>query len=347
MQALYYDGAGELEWREDPEPVVETPSDAIVRPLAVATCDLDQEIIHRSVPGSEEPFAIGHEGAGEVIEVGDAVTSLRPGDLVSIPYHLSCGQCDRCTKELPLFCRQTAAEALAVFGFPVGPDNGGFFSDLIRVPFADHSLLRLPPSVSTLDAVSVGDNLADAWRMVAPHLAEAPGTDVLILGSASIGLFAVDIARACGAGRVRYVDADEQRLELATDFGAEASSRSDFSPEAEEFGLTVNATNDTSGESLRTALLATAPGGRCESSVFHFDDPALPLFMMHLKCLTMRSALSNARSVMPDVLELLSSERISPRRVVTDVLPFEAAAEELPKAGFKPVFVREPEGSHR
>ena len=103
MQALYYDGVHTVEWHDDPEPVIEGPSDALVRPLAVSTCDLDQAIIHSHVPGSETPFAIGHEGSGEVVAVGAAVTALRPGDLVSIPYHLSCGQCDRCIDGLPLF----------------------------------------------------------------------------------------------------------------------------------------------------------------------------------------------------------------------------------------------------
>src|SRR5579859_3917697 len=104
MRALYFDGAGSLEWRDDPQPVIQSATDALVRPLAVSTCDLDQAILCGPVPGAEQPFAIGHEGAGEVIEVGAAVTTLRPGDLVAIPYHFSCGCCDRCTDDLPLFC---------------------------------------------------------------------------------------------------------------------------------------------------------------------------------------------------------------------------------------------------
>ena len=93
---------------------------------------------------------------------------------------------------------------------------------------------------------------------------------------------------------------------------------------------------------LRSALLATAPGGHCENAGFHFTEVELPLLAMHLKCLHFRSALSNARSYMPAVIELLSSGRLHPELVRTEVLPFETAAEALPKAGFKPVFVREP-----
>ena len=252
MKALYYDGSGGLEWREDPTPVIEDASDALVRPIAVSTCDLDQAIIHGSVPGSEQPFAIGHEGVGEVVEVGGAVDQVQPGDLVAIPYHVSCGACDRCTDELPLFCRASAADALALYGIPIGRDYGGLFSELVRVPFADHSLLKLPPNVSPLQAVSVGDNLTDAWRVIAPHLDRQPGADVLIMSTGSAGLYAADIARACGAGLVHFVDRDTARLELAARLGAETSTLEDFSPDGREYPITLNASD--SRTALRNAL---------------------------------------------------------------------------------------------
>lgn len=65
-KALYYRGSeGGLEWRDDPAPTILAPSDALVRPLAASTCDLDQAIVHSTVPGAEQPFAIGHEAVGE------------------------------------------------------------------------------------------------------------------------------------------------------------------------------------------------------------------------------------------------------------------------------------------
>jgi threonine dehydrogenase-like Zn-dependent dehydrogenase len=346
VKALYYRGSvGGLEWRDDPPPAILVPSDALVRPIAASTCDLDQAIVHTTVPGAEQPFAIGHEAVGEVIDVGAGVTRLRPGDLVVIPYHLSCGACDRCRDDLPLFCRETAAEALAVYGIPVGADHGGLFSELVRVPFADHCLVKLPPSVSPLDAVSVGDNLTDAYRSIAPRLRARPGSDVLIMSGGSIGLYAADIARAYGAGVVRYVDTSGERRALATEFGAEVSSPQDFDPGEHEYEISL--VTHGSVDALRAALLATGPGGEVENLGFHFADVPLPVAAMHFKCLTFRSALSNARPLIPEVLALVASGRISPRRVHTAVLPFEEAAEALPSAGFKPVFVRDPEISAR
>jgi threonine dehydrogenase-like Zn-dependent dehydrogenase len=276
---------------------------------------------------------------GEVLDVGEAVTGLRPGDIVAIPYHISCGRCDRCADELPLFCRASASDAPAVFGIPMGRDYGGLFSELIRVPFADYSLLKLPPSVSPLQAVSVGDNLTDAWRVVVPHLRRRPGADVLIVSTGSVGLYAADIARASGAGLLRYIDRDPARLELAAQLGAEVGTMEEFAPGPQEFPITVNCSD--SRTALRNAVLSTAPGGHCENMAFHFRDVEMPLLAMHLRCINFRSALANVRPHMPAVLELLSSGRITPQLIATDVLPFDTAAEAIPTAGFKPVFVRD------
>jgi threonine dehydrogenase-like Zn-dependent dehydrogenase len=342
VKALYYDGTGGLEWRDDPAPQIEVASDALVRPIAVSTCDLDQAIIHsrEPLPGSERPFAIGHEGVGEVVDVGAAVSGVSPGEIVAICHHLSCGICDRCVDGHPEFCRTTTIEGPAVFGIPVGRDYGGLFSELIRVPFADYCLLGLPPNVSAIDAVSVGDNLTDAWRTIVPHLRRKPGADVLIMSTGSAGLYAADVARACGAGRVCYVDRDEQRLALARRFGAETRTLEDFEPHEHSYDIALNASE--SRTALRNALLATAPGGDCANMAFFFREVELPLLAMHLNGVHFCSSVANARVHMPEVLQLLSSGRISPQLVATGVLPFDAAADALPTAGFKPVFVREP-----
>jgi len=341
MRALYYTGSNDVEWRACPEPRIIDPTDALVRPIAASTCDLDQAILHGRVPGSEQPFAIGHEAVGEVLQVGEAVTEIAPGQQVVIPYHISCGACDRCRRGVPLHCRATTTDGLAVYGIPVGADHGGLFSELVRVPFAGHSLVGLPPSVTALQAVSVGDNLTDAYRAIAPHLKERPGADVLILSTGPTGVMAADIARACGAGKVSYVDRDNARLELAEGLeGVETGLLDEFSPDAHEYDITLNATD--SKTALRNAILATAPGGQCESMAFHFNEVALPLLPMHLRCVHFRTSLANVRPHIPAVLELLSGGRIRPEIVHTDVLAFDSLADTLMDAGPKPVYLREP-----
>ncbi len=90
MRALTFAGPDALEWREAGDPRIHGDGEAIVRPLAVATCDLDDVIVRGRSP-FPPPFVLGHEGVGEVVDVGDAVTGFRPGDRVLIPFQISCG----------------------------------------------------------------------------------------------------------------------------------------------------------------------------------------------------------------------------------------------------------------
>ena len=97
MRQLTFVEAGKLEWREVPDPQLEGDGEALVRPLAVATCDLDLALIRGSAPAGRE-FPFGHECVAEVLEVGDAVHSVAPGDRVSVPFQISCGECGRCRR---------------------------------------------------------------------------------------------------------------------------------------------------------------------------------------------------------------------------------------------------------
>src|ERR1700748_1857499 len=97
MRQLTYTGPDSLEWREAPAPALESDAAALVRPLAVATCDLDAMIVQGISP-FQPPFPIGHECVAEVVEVGDAVEGLAPGTRVSVPFQTSCGECANCRR---------------------------------------------------------------------------------------------------------------------------------------------------------------------------------------------------------------------------------------------------------
>src|ERR1700677_2841279 len=95
MLQLTYTAPKALEWREAPEPQLSSDTAALVRPRAVATCDLDALIVSGSSP-FPPPFPLGHECVAEVLDVGGAVSSFEPGQLVSVPFQISCGECDAC-----------------------------------------------------------------------------------------------------------------------------------------------------------------------------------------------------------------------------------------------------------
>src|ERR1700733_4869850 len=124
MQQLTYTGPDALEWREAPEPKLSSDTAALVRPRAVATCDLDALIISGASP-FPAPFAIGHECVAEVIDVGDAVRSLAPGQLVSVPFQISCGECASCMRGRTGNC--ATAGFMATYGFGPAVERWGGF----------------------------------------------------------------------------------------------------------------------------------------------------------------------------------------------------------------------------
>ena len=139
MLQLTYTGPDQLEWREAPEPSLSSDAAALVRPRAVATCDLDALIIEGSSP-FPPPFAIGHECVAEVLDVGDAVGSFERGQLVSVPFQISCGECDACRQGHTSNCSGVAFMSSYGFG-PAVEQWGGFLSDVVCVPYAEHMLV--------------------------------------------------------------------------------------------------------------------------------------------------------------------------------------------------------------
>src|SRR4051812_18604715 len=103
MRQLNYIKTRTLEWHDVPDPKLPSDTAAIVRPYAASTCDFDGVVIQGQVP-LRGPVAVGHEGVGEVVEIGDAVGKVKPGDQVIIPWKISCGECEKCRLGLTAHC---------------------------------------------------------------------------------------------------------------------------------------------------------------------------------------------------------------------------------------------------
>ncbi len=326
MQALTWTGDG-LERRAVEAASVEGDGEALVRPVAVATCDLDALIVAGDTP-FPAPIALGHECVAEVVEAGDAVRSVEPGTLVSVPFQVSCGKCDRCRAERTANC--SAVPPFSMYGFgQTGSDWGGFLSDSVRVPFADHMLVPLPAGVDPLAVASASDNIPDGWRAVGPQLERDPGSAVLVVGGAgpgSIGLYAAAIAVALGSERVVYVDADEGRRTTAEAFGAQARDRDGERPG--RFLVTVDASGDPEG--LALALSCTDFDGTCTSTAMYFgEQPPMPLLEMYMRNTTFVTGRVHARAAIPKVLGLAARGRFHPEQVTSKVVPWDDAADAL------------------
>jgi alcohol dehydrogenase len=327
MLTLTYTAPHELEWREAREPSLSSDRAALVRPVAVATCDLDALIIGGHSPFAP-PFPIGHECVAEVTDLGDAVTSLAPGQLVSVPFQISCGECAECRRGRSGNCTGVAFMSTYGFGPAVG-EWGGFLSDRVCVPYAEHMLVALSEGLSPAALASASDNLSDAWRAVGPPLADEPGAEVLVVGGASsgsIGLYAVALARALGAQSVVYVDGDEGRRRTAHALGADALAEPP--KRLGPFPITVDSSADPDG--LRLELRSTAPEGICTSTAIYFgEQPSLPLLEMYTKGITFKTGRVHAREAIPHVLELAAAQAIEPELITTRVIQWADAAEAL------------------
>jgi threonine dehydrogenase-like Zn-dependent dehydrogenase len=327
VQQLTYTAPNELDWREAAEPSLSSDAAALVRPVAVATCDLDALILAGESP-FPAPFPIGHECVAEVIDAGDRVDSFTRGQLVSVPFQISCGECSACRRGRSSNC--TSVPFMSTYGFgPAVERWGGFLCDLVCVPYAEHMLVPVPGGVEPAAVASASDNISDAWRAVAPPLGEEPGAPVLVVGGASsgsIGLYAVGIAVALGAESVTYVDADPARRATAERLGA--TTLAETPARLGPFPVTVDSSADPDG--LALALRSTAPDGTCTSTAIYFgEQPSLPLLEMYTKGIVFKTGRANAREAMGHVLELSASHAIQPELVTSRVVGFADAADAL------------------
>ena len=168
MQQLMFEEAGSYAWREAAEPEITAPDQAIVRPLLVACCDLDVAVAQGRLP-LPPGHAVGHEGIGEVVAVGETVHTVGPGDRVVIPFQISCGQCRECRRGITGSCG--ALPLMAMYGMAplAGLDGGGFMADLVHVPYADAMLVPIPRGIDLVGIASLSDNIVDGWRAVGPY----------------------------------------------------------------------------------------------------------------------------------------------------------------------------------
>ena len=349
MDQLTFVRPGLLEWRDVAAPGLAADDDLLVRPVAVATCDLDTAIVHGLAP-LPGPFALGHEFVGAVVDAGDRVGDLAAGDLVAIPFQISCGTCVPCGEGRTGQC--ATVPRMSAYGMaPIGGDWGGALSDLVRVPFGTHMPLRIPDGIEPAAVASLSDNLPDAWRTVGPHLAARPGADVLILGGSpqgSIPLYAVAFAAALGAGRIDYADPDPDRRALAAELGAtvvwgeEAGTGEDgpgFPRRLGAHAITVDSTAHPGG--LACALRSTEPGGVCTSTgIYYSETTPIPLLEMYSSGITFHTGRANARADMPEVLGLIAEGRVHPERITATVAPWDRAIEALGDHRLKLVVTR-------
>jgi threonine dehydrogenase-like Zn-dependent dehydrogenase len=319
MRQLLFTGPRSVVWEDVPEPGLDSDLAAVVEPVAVSTCDMDAVALSGMVrfrPGTP----VGHEGVGRVIDVGDDVVGVSPGDVVIIPWQISCGACDRCKRGQDTFCRAVPPGSCYGWG-PHVARWGGFLADRILVPFADHMLVPVPAALDPVRACGLSDNLVDAWRAVGPPLAETGGGRVLVVGGVlsdggSIGLYAAAFAHHLGAGDVVFVSQDAGLRAHAERLAVRAVDAADGYPDLGMFDVTVDASG--LGEGLVFALRSTGPCGicTCTAGAVHRNLPVpLPVYEMYMNVVTFRTGWAHTRSLIDRPLRLVADGLFDPTAI--------------------------------
>ena len=207
MKALTYIEHGKFELIKKPKPEILDDRDAIVRVTLASICTSDLHIKHGSVPRAVPGITVGHEMVGVVEAVGAAVTSVKPGDRVTVNVETFCGQCFFCQHGYVNNCTDPNG------GWALGCRIDGGQAEFVRVPYADQGLNKIPDSVTNEQALFVGDVLATGfWAARISEITE--GDTVLIIGAGPTGLCTLMCVQLKNPKRIIVCEKDSARIDF-------------------------------------------------------------------------------------------------------------------------------------
>ena len=321
MRATVLYGARDVRFEDVPEPTITKPTDAIIRLSATCVCGSDLWP-YRGLNDVSAPMRMGHEYCGVVVEVGSAVTSVKPGQFVVGSFCLSDNTCPHCRFGFQSSCEQRE--------FMTGAQ-----APLARVPLADGTLVALPehpsddliPSLlAASDVLGTGWYAADAARV-------KPGSTAVVVGDGAVGLMGVLAAKQLGAERIIAMSRHKTRQDLALEYGATdiVAERGDAGvARIKELtrGIGADSVLECVGtaESMQQAISVTRPGGmigyvgvphgvQLEGQSLFFSQTG------------MLGGPAPVRRFLPHLLDLIVKRKINPGKVFDLELPIADVAE--------------------
>src|SRR3954452_15834605 len=327
MKALVYGGPGQKAWQDVPDPRILKPTDAIVRVDTTTICGTDLHILKGDVPAVTEGRILGHEGVGTITEVGAAVSTLSAGDRVIVSCISACGSCSYCHQGLYAHCQ--AEEGASGIGWIFGHLIDGTQAELVRVPFADNSLYKVPEGVRDEAAVMLSDILPTGFEIGVRYGRVKPGDIVAVVGAGPVGLAAMMTSGLYGAARVIALDLDANRLEQALTFGATDTVNSGDSDWAEQvMNMTDGLGVDVAIEAVGIPATFTActkivrPGGSVANVGVHGASVTLAMQKLWIMDLSITTGLVST-STTPMLLKLLAQHKLDAERFATHTFGFD------------------------
>src|SRR3954470_20148319 len=238
MKALTFHGKRDVRVDTVPDPTIEQPTDVVIKVTSSGLCGSDLHLYEVLGPFLGEGDILGHEPMGIVEAVGDAISELKVGDRVVVPFNISCGHCWMCERGLQSQCETTQVRdqgmGAALFGYTklYGEVPGGQ-AEYLRVPQAHYGPIKVPDGPPDDRFLFLSDVLPTAWQAV--KYAQIPeGGSVAVIGLGPIGEMSCRIAQHLGAGQVIGLDLVPERIARSESHGVQTIdvSGADNLPEA-------------------------------------------------------------------------------------------------------------------
>ncbi|GGY57046.1 zinc-dependent alcohol dehydrogenase family protein [Streptomyces omiyaensis] len=318
MRATTIHAPFDMRVEEVPDPVVQEPTDVVVRVLRACICGSDLWA-YRGESARQPGQRIGHEFLGVVEETGSEVRGFTAGDLVVAPFVWSDGTCDHCAEGLQTSCPRGG------FWGSVGSDGGQ--GEAVRVPFGDGTLVKLPADAASddrlLTALLALSDVMGTGHHAALGAGVRPGSTVAVVGDGAVGLCGVLAAKRLGAERIialgrHTARTDIARLFGATDVVAERGEAAEAAVRELTRGQGAHGVIEAVGteQSMRTAVNITRDGGSVGYvGVPHGSGTGLDLSVMFDRNIALRGGVAPVRAYLPELLADVLDGTIDPSPV--------------------------------
>jgi alcohol dehydrogenase len=315
MKALVYHAPGEKSWQDMPEPQIQKPTDAIVRIDTTTICGTDLHIMKGDVPAVTPGRILGHEGVGEIIEIGSDVTQFAVGDKVIISCIKSCGRCSFCQQGIFAHC--LGNEGASGIGWVFGHLIDGTQAEFVRVPYAETSLYKVPDTVGNAQGVMLSDILPIGFEIGVQYGGVKPGDVVAVVGAGPVGLSVMSTAGLYGASRIIAIDLDANRVAEAKKFGAtdgvdpaDANWKDQVLALTDGWGVDVAVEAVGVPDTFQMCTQIVRPGGRVANVGVHGKPVELQLQDLWIHNITISMGLVNANTT-PMLLKLVASGKLN------------------------------------
>ncbi|WP_104160967.1 zinc-dependent alcohol dehydrogenase family protein [Arthrobacter sp. ZGTC212] len=322
MRGVVMHAPGDVRVEDRADPVIEEPTDAVIRLAATCICGSDLWPYRGVEDAHNAPM--GHEYIGWVEEVGPEVRTIKAGDFVVGSFWASDNTCEIC---------RAGYQSRCVNAVPMG--MMGTQAQFARIPLADGTLVTTPeaPSADLLPSLMAASDVLGTGWFGAVAAEAGPGKTFAVVGDGAVGVLAVLAARQLGAERIIAFSRHPERQQLAREFGATdiIAERGDAGVAALKDltnGLGAHSVVEAVGtqESMMQAVRSTRPGGHM-GFVGVSHDVALPGLELFFAEIHMLGGPAPVRRFLPDLIQRIWDRQIDPGRVFDLTLPLADAAE--------------------